>query len=108
MTARSGARRCGPTWPRSCASCRRADVSDRGNQRLRTRKDLIAAAAHLMREGRKPSLEEVAEAALVSRATAYRYFPNVEALLAEASVDVVVPNGEALFAGDPSADPEDR
>ena len=83
-------------------------MSDRANQRLRTRKDLIAAAARLMREGRKPSLEEVAEAALVSRATAYRYFPNVEALLAEASVDVVVPDGAALFAGDPSADPEDR
>ena len=80
----------------------------RANQRYRTRKDLIAAAARLMKGGRKPSLEEVAEAALVSRATAYRYFPNVEALLAEASVDVTVPDGEALFAGDPSADPEER
>ena len=55
---------------------------ERGNQRFRTRKDLLAAAARLMKNGRKPSLEEVAEAALVSRATAYRYFPNQRALLA--------------------------
>ena len=82
--------------------------SPRANQRYRTRKDLIAAAARLMKGGRKPSLEEVAEAALVSRATAYRYFPSIDALLAEASVDVTAPDGEALFAGDPSVDPEER
>ena len=81
---------------------------ERGNQRYRTRKDLLAAAARLMREERKPSLEEVAEAALVSRATAYRYFPSVEALLVEASVDIAVPDGEALFADDRSVDPEER
>lgn len=80
----------------------------RQNQRYRTRKDLIAAAARLMRDGRKPSLEEIAEAALVSRATAYRYFPNVEALLVEASFDLAVPDGETLFADDPSVDPEER
>ena len=81
---------------------------ERGNQRYRTRKDLIAAAARLMSNGRKPSLEEVAEVALVSRATAYRYFPNIEALLVEASFDLAVPDGEALFADDPSVDPEER
>ncbi len=81
---------------------------DRSNQRYRTRKDLIAAAARLAKDGRKPSLEEVAEAARVSRATAYRYFPSVETLLAEAAVDLAAPDGEALFAGDPSADPEER
>ena len=81
---------------------------ERTNQRYRTRKDLITAAARLMREGRKPTLEDVAAAALVSRATAYRYFPNVESLLVEASIDVTVPDGEALFAGEPSGDPEER
>src|SRR5918998_1860764 len=81
---------------------------ERGNQRFRTRKDLLAATARLMKNGRKPSLEEVAEAALVSRATAYRYFPSVEALLVEASLDVAVPDGEAVFADDPSEDPEER
>jgi len=78
----------------------------RSNQRYRTRKDLIAAAARLMKEGRKPSLEEVAETALVSRATAYRYFPSVEALLVEASVDIATPDAVTLFDG--VSDPEAR
>jgi AcrR family transcriptional regulator len=82
--------------------------AERSNQRYRTRKDLITAAARLMKSGRKPSLDEVAEAALVSRATAYRYFPTVEALLLEASFDIAVPDGESLFADDPSTDPEQR
>ena len=60
---------------------------ERANQRYRTRKDLIAAAERLMKNGHKPSLEEVAAAARVSRATAYRYFPNVEALLIEAPLE---------------------
>jgi AcrR family transcriptional regulator len=80
----------------------------RPNQRYRTRKDVIAAAARLIKEGRKPSIEEVAEAALVSRATAYRYFPNIEALLIEASVDIATPDSAALFANDASTDPEAR
>lgn len=81
---------------------------DRRNQRARTRKDLLTAAARLMKDGRKPTLDEVAEAALVSRATAYRYFPNSEALLIEASIDIRVPDGAALFDDDRSSDPEDR
>ena len=58
-----------------------ADTAGRPNQRRRTRKDLLDAATRLMRQGRKPSLEEVAEEALVSRATAYRYFASIDALL---------------------------
>jgi AcrR family transcriptional regulator len=81
---------------------------ERANQRYRTRKDLIAAAARLMKSGRKPSLEEVAESALVSRATAYRYFPNIEALLLETTVDIAVPDGESVFADDSLAEPEER
>ena len=76
----------------------------RPNQRQRTRKDLLAAAAKLMQQGRTPTLDEVAEAAMVSRATAYRYFPGVEALLVEASVDVEVPEADAILKG-VSADP---
>lgn len=72
----------------------------RANQRRRTRKDLLEAASRLMKQGRKPSLEEIAEAALVSRATAYRYFPSVEALILEASVDIAVPAPEVLFGPD--------
>lgn len=73
----------------------------RPNQKRRTRKDLLQAAARLMQEGRSPSLEEIAEAALVSRATTYRYFPNVEALLLEAALDLAVPDTEAIFRDAP-------
>jgi AcrR family transcriptional regulator len=82
--------------------------SPRENQRRRTRKDLLQAAAALLRDGREPSVAEVAEAALVSRATAYRYFPTKELLLAEAPLDRAVPTGDGLFADDASTDPVER
>ena len=85
-----------------------ADTAGRPNQRRRTRKDLLEAAARLMKQGRKPSLEEVAEAALVSRATAYRYFPSMEALILEASLDVAAPSTDEVFKGAPAADPVAR
>lgn len=76
-------------------------MAERPNQRRRTRKDLLEAAARLVREGARPSLDEVAEAALVSRATAYRYFPSVEALLAEAALHIAFPDPEVLLADAP-------
>lgn len=83
-----------------------ADPSRRAQQKLRTRKDLLQAAAELMRDGRRPaSLEEVAEKAMVSRATAYRYFANIEALLLEAELDVAAPAAELVFAGTSDGDP---
>ncbi|WP_051310547.1 TetR/AcrR family transcriptional regulator [Bradyrhizobium sp. Cp5.3] len=84
------------------------EVAGRPNQRKRTRKDLLDAATRLVKQGRKPTLEEIAEAALVSRATAYRYFPNVEALLLEASFDIAVPDAADLFHGDAAGDPVAR
>jgi len=79
----------------------------RPNQKQRTRKDLLEAAARLVREGRRPSLDEVAEAALISRATAYRYFPNIEALLIEASIQLAAPDAGLLEGASPS-DPVER
>lgn len=84
-----------------------AEKAGRPNQKSRTRKDLLRAAARLMKDGRNPSLEEIAGEALVSRATAYRYFSGVEALLVEAALDVAMPD-EDFFAGDGSHDPVDR
>jgi AcrR family transcriptional regulator len=78
-----------------------AKVRGRAGQKWRTRKDLLQAANRLLKQGRKPSLEDVAEEALVSRATAYRYFPGVEALLLEATLDVAVPDPDDLFEGSP-------
>lgn len=59
----------------------------RANQRRRTRQALIDAALELRDENRNPTLAEVAERALVSRATAYRYFASPEALLSETVTD---------------------
>jgi AcrR family transcriptional regulator len=80
----------------------------RPNQRRRTRKDLLQATARLVKQGRRPTLEEIAGEAIVSRATAYRYFPNVEALLREAALDVAVPDPESLFQADADGDPVAR
>ncbi len=84
-----------------------AEKPGRPNQRSRTRKDLLRAAARLMKAGRNPTLEEVAGEALVSRATAYRYFSGVEALLVEAALDVAMPD-DGFFAADGSEDPVER
>ena len=80
----------------------------RPNQRRRTRKDLLLAAGRLMQQGRKPTLDEIAEHALVSRATAYRYFPNVDALLAEAALDLGLPGPGEFFGDDRTTDPVAR
>jgi AcrR family transcriptional regulator len=55
------------------------------NQKARTRAALVRAAGELVREGRPPSVPEAAERALVSVATAYRYFSSPEDLWFEAS-----------------------
>lgn len=60
-------------------------VEERG-ARARTRKLMLETAISLMQEGQTPSVTEVAEAAGVSRATAYRYFPS-QADLVHAVVD---------------------
>lgn len=80
----------------------------RENQRFRTRKDLLRAAAELLRAGRSPTMEEVAARAMVSRATAYRYFPNLETLLVEAPLDGEVPSPDAVFNERSPEDPEQR
>lgn len=81
------------------------EESNRSNQKRRTRKDLLQAAARLVKQGLSPSLDEVAAEAMVSRATAYRYFPNVEALLVEAALDVAAPLPDDVFEGAPADDP---
>ncbi len=60
--------------------------SGRASQKNRTRKALIAAAAARLRHGKSATVTEVAEEAGISRATAYRYFPTQEMLLAEVAL----------------------
>jgi AcrR family transcriptional regulator len=57
----------------------------RANQKTRTRTALLNAASELVREGKPPSMPEAADRALVSVATAYRYFSSAEDLWWEAS-----------------------
>ncbi len=58
----------------------------RVNQKRRTRQALVAAASDLVRAGATPTVAEVADAASVSRTTAYRYFPTQEELLVNATL----------------------
>jgi AcrR family transcriptional regulator len=81
---------------------------ERVNQKRRTRAALVEAAQRLLDQGQAPTVADVADAALVSRATAYRYFPSQEHLL----LDVVLERSieeinrqvdAALSAGDVAA-----
>lgn len=49
----------------------------------RTRDLMVRTAVGLMQQGQTPSVSDAAEAAGVSRATAYRYFPTQSALIEE-------------------------
>ena len=81
--------------------------SGRSNQKLRTRQDLLNAVRELLERGETPSVNRVAELARVSRATAYRFFPNVKSMLAEVTLDADVLTPDDLFPdGEGSA--EDR
>jgi AcrR family transcriptional regulator len=57
------------------------ELTGRTQQKARTRKALIDAARQLLREGVTPTVERTADRAEISRATAFRYFPNQRALL---------------------------
>jgi AcrR family transcriptional regulator len=58
--------------------------SGRTKQKQRTRDQLLEAARRLIERGDTPRVEEAAEAAGISRATAYRYFDSQAQLLAAA------------------------
>lgn len=62
---------------------------ERTNQKRRTRSELLRAACELVERGEQPSVAEVADHAGISRATAYRYFSNVDDLVREAALDAV-------------------
>lgn len=57
------------------------EETGRTSQKARTRNALVAATRELLASGRTPTVEEAAQAAAISRTTAYRYFPNQRELL---------------------------
>jgi AcrR family transcriptional regulator len=80
-------------------------VSAERGPKARTRKLMLETAIALMQQGQTPSVSAVAEAAEVSRATAYRYFPS-QAALVQAVVNEAL--GPILSWQSPSADAEAR
>ena len=80
-----------------CAVSTAYELNGRTNQKRRTRDALVAAARSIVAEGRTPTVEEVAEAAAISRTTAYRYFPSQRALLGAAHPETAV---ESLLPDD--------
>jgi AcrR family transcriptional regulator len=64
-----------------------SDKKVRLSQRQRTRAALVQAAMKAVQRGETPTIENAAEEAGVSRATAYRYFDSQQALLIETSLE---------------------
>jgi AcrR family transcriptional regulator len=81
------------------------EVTGRTRQKQRTRDELVAAARRLVASGVTPTVEQAAAAAGVSRAAAYRYFPNRRALLGAAHPETGTPS---LLPADPPGDPAAR
>jgi AcrR family transcriptional regulator len=80
----------------------------RVNQKARTRAAIVRAVADLARDGAEITMPSVARAALVSEATAYRYFPDLVSLLLESDAGVWPDPAEALAPVADSADPVER
>ena len=80
------------------ASQEPSQESGRARQKRRMRTLLLRAAASLVGQGKAPSVAEVADAAEVSRRTAYRYFPTQEQLLTEVSLERLRPQVEAALS----------
>lgn len=74
-----------------------ATETGRVNQKLRTRQALIDAATELFGRGGTPTLAEIAEHALVSKTTAYRYFASVDALVTEVFFNSYFPRPEDVL-----------
>jgi AcrR family transcriptional regulator len=82
--------------------------TSRANQRARTRAAIIDACRELTRAGAEVTMPKVAERAMVSEATAYRYFPDLVSLLREALAGLWPDPAEALAPVASSADPAER
>jgi AcrR family transcriptional regulator len=78
------------------------EQTGRVNQKARTRAALITAARELLAQGVTPSMEGAAAAASISRTTAYRYFPNLRALLTAIYPHI---EEESLLGPEPPQDP---
>jgi len=83
-------------------------MSSRVNQKERTRQAIVAATRELIRTSGEVTMPAVAKSALVSEATAYRYFPDLASLLREALAGVWPSPETALAPVAGSDDPVER
>ncbi len=81
------------------------EQNGRTAQKSRTREALLSATRTLLAGGHTPTVEDVAAASSVSRATAYRYFPNALSLLRAAHPEM---DALTMLPRDVSLDPADR
>ena len=86
-------------------SVSRGGATEAKGASARTRRLMLNTAIDLMQRGETPSVSEAAEAAGVSRATAYRYFPSQTALV-QSVVDEAL--GPILNWSSDSEDAEER
>ena len=80
----------------------------RANQKARTRAAILEGCGELVRSGAEVSMPEVAARAMVSEATAYRYFPDLISLLQEALEGLWPTAAQALAPVADSRDPVER
>jgi AcrR family transcriptional regulator len=73
-------------------------------QKLKTREALISKANEMLKAGSFTGIGAVAKAAGISKATAYRYFSDSEALKREASLQLKAKTSEDLFSDLPETD----
>jgi AcrR family transcriptional regulator len=85
-----------------------AESEGRTNQKARTRRAIVEACVELIRQRQPVTMPEVAKAAMVSEATAYRYFPDLASLLAKALAEDWPAPAEALSPVSASNDPVER
>jgi AcrR family transcriptional regulator len=81
------------------------ELTGRTKQKARTRAALIQAAREFLSSGMTPTVEQAADAAGVSRTTAYRYFPNQRALIVATFPEVAA---DSLLPQSPPEDPAAR
>ena len=82
------------------------EETGRARQKQRTRAALVAAARDLVAQGgRPPTVAEAAEAAEISRTTAYRYFATQQSLLLAAHPEI---QATSMLPADVGEDPEVR
>jgi AcrR family transcriptional regulator len=81
------------------------EATGRTGQKQRTRLALVTAARGLIGQGHTPTVEDTADAAGISRTTAYRYFANQAALLAASHPEI---EARSLLPDDAPTDVEGR